>query len=247
MAQFTVTTSGRTNLPPSQIGRNQFLLDHNEVYTFVLNDFTVNTTPPYLDPEGDAVDKLKVLTLPTIGVLNLNGVPVIINDEITASSIDASLFTYTADVGTETSYVDQDFTFDLSDVGSLIFSSLLTGVITFKVGAKVNLPPSVVGDGTETISYGQTLVFTRAMLTSSLVPPYSDPEGDAAGQLRITIPPENGNLLYAGTVVVSNDIIPFTDIDLGQLVYVPDSGIIILTDIEFSFEIADTGSNQFVG
>ena len=245
MALFTITIGSYSNLPPNSIGDNIISLTHNETYIFTLNDFTVNTTPSYSDPEGDTVEAIKILTLPSTGTLYLDVTPVIALDEIPVASISGGLLNYIADIGTTTLY-SEDFTFDISDIGSSTFSGL-TGTMTLNVAAKENEPPSAVGNGETTIDYGETLIFTRTMLTSALTPAYSDPEGDAAGQLKVLTLPTLGTLRLNGVDVLVNDNINFTDIDSGLLIYIPD-----LADTDgdiqgFTFQIADIGSGQFIG
>jgi len=118
---------------------------------------------------------------------------------------------------------------------------------TITVNSRTNLPPSQVGDGSSTIDYGETLVFTRNLLTSLLNPPYQDPEGDAASELLVESLPGNGVLEYNGNPVQINDIIPFTDIDNGLFVFRPDAGITTAITVNFDFQISDVGSSQFVG
>lgn len=118
---------------------------------------------------------------------------------------------------------------------------------TININAFVNQPPSTVGDGSQTIDYGDTIVFTRAMLTSMLAPAYSDPEGDPAGQLKIIGLPSVGTLQYNGVDVIVNQIINFTDIDSGLFTYNPDLTETNAVSPVFQFEIADTGSGTFVG
>lgn len=240
MALFTITIDSYINLPPDNIGDNILSISHNETYVFTLNDFTVDTIPAYSDPEGDTVEAIKILTIPSTGILYLNITPVIALDEIPVVSISGGLLNYIADIGTITTY-SEGFTFDISDIGSSTFSGL-TGIITLNVGAKDNLP-ATVGNASATIDYGETLIFTRALLTAN----YSDPEGDAAFQLLITGLPILGLLKLNGVNVLVNDIISFTDIDLGLLTYVPDLAD-TNGDIQgFTFKIADEGSGQFIG
>lgn len=118
---------------------------------------------------------------------------------------------------------------------------------TVNVTAYENQPPSSVGDGSSTIDYGETLVYTRAMLTSALSPAYSDPEGDPADKLKIITLPGKGKLKLNGVDVIINQIIDFTDIDNSLLTYVPDNGTTASYSPTFEFQIADTGSGIFVG
>ena len=86
-----------------------------------------------------------------------------------------------------------------------------------------NLPPSLVGDGAETTAHDTDIVFSRVMFTTNTVPAYSDPEGDAALNLKITSLPDSGELYDNGVQIVAvPHVISFADIDLNKLTYSPD-------------------------
>jgi hypothetical protein len=245
MALFTITIADYTNLPPNQIGNKSIKLSYNEVYIFSKDDFTTDTVPTYADPEGDIAEAVKIVTLPTIGVLELDSIAVSPTQEILITDIEANKLVYTADAATLIPYIDLDLTFDVSDVGSSTFSELTPGIITFSVAGKTNEPPTV-GDGSVTINYGETLIFTSAMFTTATVPAYSDPEGDNPSELKILTLPTLGEILYEGLPAVNNLIITMANIDAGKLTYVPD-----LADIDgdlqgFTFAVSDAGSNIFV-
>ena len=118
---------------------------------------------------------------------------------------------------------------------------------TITVDSYENLPASSVGDGSATTNFGETLVYTRDMFTTNTVPPYADPEGDAALNLKITSLPTNGLLKLNGNNITINAIVSFDDIDSGLFTYVPDNQISAGYDASFTFEIADAGSGIFVG
>lgn len=242
MATFTVSINAAVNQPPSQTGLYEFTVTQSNVKVFTVANFTTDTNPPYVDPEGDSLFKIQIkygglLT----GTLQLNGVNVQNNDEILATDIQAGLLTYTASPvfsGTET------FGFVPADSGSQSYGPV--GYVRALVEEEVNQPPSEVGDGSETIDYGETLVFTPDMFTVDTIPPYSDPEADAAFLLKILSLPVDGTIKLNGANVVANQIIPFTEIAAGNLIYVPD-----LADTDgdlesFNFAIADSGSGIFV-
>lgn len=115
------------------------------------------------------------------------------------------------------------------------------------VDSYVNLPASQVGDGTESTDHGVDIVFTGAMFTSNTTPPYADPEGDAALNLKVTSLPASGTLKYVGASVTLNQVISFADIALGKFTYTPDVLNLNAHNTTFTFEIADAGSGQFVG
>lgn len=122
MALFTLNTNAYVNQPPSTVGDGSATTNYGATYTFTRADFTTNTTPAYADPEGDAAQNLRVLSLPTTGELQLNAVAVTINQVISFANIDSGLFTYVPDNATTTAYADT-FNFEISDVGSGSYTS----------------------------------------------------------------------------------------------------------------------------
>lgn len=120
--QITFNIAAKINLPPDNVGDNTINLLHGDTRVFNTDDFTIDTTPQYSDPEGDVADKLKITSLPSTGNLRYNGVNVIVNQIITFSDIDAELFTYVPNVGITTA---QTLTFgiEIADAGSGNFTS----------------------------------------------------------------------------------------------------------------------------
>jgi hypothetical protein len=120
MAQFTVTINAQINLPPSTVGDGATSTDYGVSIVFSRADFTTNTSPAYVDPEGDAALNLKIISLPTEGVLEFNSVAVSLNDIISFTDIDSGLFTYSPDNAASGTYVDP-FDFEIADAGSGTF------------------------------------------------------------------------------------------------------------------------------
>lgn len=117
---FTVTIDiiGSANEPPSQVGDGSIDIDLGSITVFTRAMLTSDLNPVYLDPESDAADKLKVVSVPENGELQLNGVLVVANQIIDFTDIDSGFFRY----------VNQDlddgldgFDFQISDVGSQEF------------------------------------------------------------------------------------------------------------------------------
>lgn len=120
-------------------------------------------------------------------------------------------------------------------------------LFTVTVQQRINQPPSVVGDNTVTTNYGATYTFTVADFTTNTTPPYSDPEGDAAFQLRVIQLPPTGELRLNSVPVTTNQVISFADIAAGLFTFVPDNAVLTSYNDEWQFEIADAGSGTFVG
>lgn len=122
MATVTINVAPAINMPPSQVGDLSISLAHGATKVFSAADFTTGLTPAYLDPEGDAPSKVKILTLPLSGILKLNEVPVSVGQEILFSAISSGIFAYQADSGNSAA-INTEFTFAMSDVGSQQFTS----------------------------------------------------------------------------------------------------------------------------
>lgn len=113
---INITVLEFQNEPPV-VGDGEATIDYGQTLVFTRDMFTTLTQPPYNDPEGDAALELQIISLPTDGTIKLDGTPVIINQIIPFSDIDAGLLTYVPDLED----VDGDiegFDFAISDAGS---------------------------------------------------------------------------------------------------------------------------------
>jgi large repetitive protein len=245
MGTLTLDISARGNLPPSSSGWKSILLAYGATHIFTLANFTTETSPPYADPEGDPLDSIKITLLPSQGVLKKGIVAVIANDQITSAELTAGDLTYESDSGDTEGYSDGFMRFTVSDTGSSTFTTS-PKVVTFIVDGNINLPPSQVGYGEADMSLGQVFTFTEASLTSSLNPPYADPENNPPYKLLITSLPSFGSLKLSGTNVVAGQEINWSDVQASNLTYV--SELLPTGGIEgFEFMISDTGSQQYIG
>lgn len=120
--QATMSVSPAINLPPSTIGNNTFNLAYSVSKVFTVADFTSGTTPAYVDPEGDAASKVKILTLPANGNLVFNGTNVIANQEMTVAEIASGYLVYVPDL-VETGLQNLSFNFSVADAGSGQYST----------------------------------------------------------------------------------------------------------------------------
>lgn len=243
MATISLNVSARSNQPPTLTGFVSLAVPYDTETVISLSNLTLETSPPYIDPEGDPLNSVKFTSLPATGEIRLNGTAISLNDEISATDISNNLLTYVPDTILD-GYNDSETRFLVSDAGSLQFGST-QGEIIFNVASNVNRPPSSVGDGNLNINEGETVVFTRGMLTIDLNPEYTDPENDIALTLRIASLPTSGLMQLSGVNVFVGQDIPFTEIDAGNLVYI-NQGLNGGID-GFNFLIADAGSGEFVG
>lgn len=117
---IVVLDPNATNQPPSNVGNNTVPFSMGVPVTLRSSIFTTGTTPPYSDPDGDPAKALKILTLPTIGVLLYVGIPVTPNQIISMIDLDLGKLVYD-DLGLATSNQGIPFTFQVCDTGTGIF------------------------------------------------------------------------------------------------------------------------------
>lgn len=246
MATITMNISSQLTRPPSQSGWLRIPMTYGASHVFTVANFTTETTPEYV--ADSALSHIKVSTVPYQGLLELSSVAVIADQVISATDLSAGNLVYTANTLSTAAYNDGDMTFLVSDLVSGLYNDVAQQVI-FEVesDSSVNQAPTTVGDGSANVVLGSEVPLTRAMLTTDLDIPYSDPEGDAASKLKIIQLASFGTIKLSGSPVVVNQEIDFTDIDAGLLTYLSTSIPGIGEAESFQFEISDAGSNTFVG
>lgn len=122
MGTFNVIIQQRANQKPDVVGNQTITIPHGQIVILTSEMFTTDTTPAYHDPENDAPYQLKILSLPSSGLLKLNNVNVTVDQIINFSNIALGQLTYTPDVN-NTSTHSTLFTFAVSDVGSQQFTT----------------------------------------------------------------------------------------------------------------------------
>lgn len=211
-----------------------------ENYNFKVEDFK----SIFFDPNDSSPNIVKITSVPT-GQLLYDGN--IITEDFEFNIDESSKLIYSL---TNTTFpITDNFTFKISNNQlNPLFSNMAT--FTINIGAAVNQPPSQVGNNSRTILNAATYTFTVDDFTTQTTPAYQDPEGDPAFELRITSLPTDGQLRFNNVPVTLNQIIPFQgtpSINAGDLVYVAEQNS-PNADVEaFDFQIADSGSNVFVG
>ncbi len=117
---------------------------------------------------------------------------------------------------------------------------------TITNGGYVNGRPSQIGNNSITTDNRTEYVFTIADFTTNTTPDYADPEGDPMSYVLIRGIPEYGSLQLSGVTILSGGIVSSSNISTGNLKYVPGDTDNAYYE-EFSFDIADTGSNTVSG
>jgi len=176
----------------------------DEVLSFVASDFT----DAFSDIDGNALTKVKVVSLPTGGILQLSGVAVISGQEVPAADL-ANL-----------SFVpglnwNGAATFEWNGSDGTAYATL-SGHVNIAIDP-VNDAPVIV----EIVKSGpedNTIRFTASDFTGA----FTDVEGDSLTKIKITFAILNGgNLKLSGTNITNNQEIPVAD--LSNITFVPDS------------------------
>ncbi len=224
-SDYTLTVNVTSVNDPPTGDNNTVSTPEDITYVFAVADFTVN----YNDTEGDAFAQIRVTSLESVGSLLYSGAPVTLNQVITSGDIGSGLLTFVPVANQSASPYDS-FDFEVGD-GSDFSASDYT--LTINV-TPVNDPPMGSDNAVltqEDISY----VFSVADFTVS----YSDLEGDAFAQIRVTSLESVGSLELSGTPVILNQVITAGDIGSGLLTFVPVAGQSSSPYDSFDFEVGD--------
>lgn len=170
--------------------------------TFSANNFTA----VYNDVEGQALNKIKITSLPANGVLSLNGTNITVNTEVATASIAGIKFTPNANWNGNTS-----FSWKASD-GSA-YSSAATCTLSLSAVNDKPVVENVKIFGTEDI----VTTFAKSDFEGGFI----DVDNDALNKITITSLPIHGTLTFDGAnVIVSKEIAAS---DISKLKFTPDA------------------------
>ena len=193
-------------------------LNAGESREFSIADF------PFADAEGDTLHSVVITSLPTFGILSLDGVPVTVGQSIAAD--DLGLLSYLAGATAG----DDSFVFQVRDSGGTANGGSdlsASHIFSFTVAAADAAPDG--SDSTVAIVFGQPLVLTEDHFG------FSDEDGDALAAVIITTLPGSGTLRLDGVDVSAGQSVSAANIAAGLLVYTP--GAAGLHD--FTFQVRD--------
>lgn len=122
-AKLFIDVVSGTNQPPNSIGNNSIECPIGMLIPLNINAFTVDTIPPYGDPENDP--PLKVITPRIVGpaIITYNGVRIENGQEFYASNLTLGELKAFYPPGTAEG-IETTITFDVADVGSGQYSGL---------------------------------------------------------------------------------------------------------------------------
>ena len=213
---FTVTDNGALSAPNIKaqvtvIAVNDPPTGTNATLT-MLEDASLTVSAAnfgFSDVDGDALAKVMITTLPTVGTLNYNAVAVTLNQEITKADIDAGKLQCTPLANANgTGYATIGF-----KVNDGTEYSTAANTLTINV-TPVNDPPT----GTNATL---TTLEDASLTVSAANFGFSDVDGDALAKVMITTLPTVGTLKYNALAVTLNQEITKADIDAGKLQFTP--------------------------
>lgn len=122
-AKLFINVVSAVNQPPNSIGNNTIECPIGMLVPLNINVFTVDTTPPYGDPEGDAPLKVIMPNIQGDAIVTFNGIRVINGQEFFAINLESGEIKAFYPPGTPEGVITT-ITFDVADVGSGQYSGL---------------------------------------------------------------------------------------------------------------------------
>jgi hypothetical protein len=177
---------------------------------------------------GDQLEAVQVTSLPTEGLLKLNGVDVVLDQIITVADINAGLLTFIPSADANgTGYATFGFKVSDGDVFSGSAYSMTVDV------TPVNDAPAG-GDNTVTTNEDSSYVFAANEFG------FSDIDtGDQLEAVQITSLPTAGLLKLNGVDVILDQIITVADINAGLLTFIPAANANGIGYASFDFKVSD--------
>jgi hypothetical protein len=210
---------------------NTVTTDEDTNYVFELADF------PFTDIDGgDAIEFVKIVTLPTDGKLYLDGVEITATDtEISVADITTGKLVFTPDADENgTGYATFDFA--VSDGEEYSGDAMMT----INVNPENDAPTT--SDNTVTTDEDTNYVFELADF------PFTDVDaGDVIEFVKIVSLPTDGKLYLDGVEITATDTeVSAADITAGKLVFTPDADENGTGYATFDFLVSD-GEEYSVG
>ena len=182
----------------------------------------------YHDADGDSLDHITILSLPTQGSLSLYSYyPVTSGQSIDAYALNSGYLVYTPDSNAPASY-STTFAFSVNDGQD---NSLPTS-FTLNVGVTPNTPPTIAGS-----VHSLPSTSSKTITTADLG--YADADGNQLQSITVTALPSTGTLLNYGYPVSVGSTIDAYQFSYGTIVYQPSTTATASYADTFSFTASD--------
>ena len=204
---YTMTVDVTAMNDPPTAANNTVTTNEDTAYAFTAADFG------FVDVDtGDTLASVKIVTLPAVGTLALDGTAVIVDQVVTRADIDADDLTFTP-AANANGDAYASFTFKVND-GTVDSAS----AYTMTVNVAANAAPTAA-DKTVTTNENTAYAFTAADFG------FTDADtGDTLASVKIVTLPVAGALELGGAEVVADQVVTRAQIDLvsnGGLTFTP--------------------------
>ncbi len=213
-----------TNTAPTA-ANNTVTTRVDTAYTFEADDFG------FTDTNGDTLASVKIVTLPALGTLALDGTAVTVDVDVAKTDIDADKLIFTPVVGASgTGYAS--FTFKVND-GTVDSDSAYTMTIDVEVAPVTNTAPTAANN-TVTTRVDTAYTFEADDFR------FDDMDtGDTLASVKIVTLPALGTLALDGAAVSLNGGVTKADIDGNMLTFTPVTGASGTGYATFTFKVND--------
>jgi VCBS repeat-containing protein len=195
----------------------------------------------FSDPEGDSFAGVKIVTLPTTGTLDFNGVEVVAGQVFTVAQLDSFALRYTP--GPNSAGTSPSFTFAVMDDGGTANGGVnfdqSPNTFTINVTTSNSAPTQGANAGL-TLDEGAGATITPAMLD------YNDVEqADGAITYTVTTAATHGTLRLNGVALGVGGTFTQADVNNGLVTYLHDGSE--TTSASFGFSVSDGAGGSVTG
>lgn len=222
---------------PPQSADSYLTLNEDYSYIFTATDFPFSDL--YDDPPN-SLRAIRIVTLPSSGMLYENGSPVTYGQVIPASALAGGQLYYYPPANANNLSLYAAFAFQVQDDGGTAFG-----------GVDLDLTPNTVYFSVRSVNdapYGtDKTIMTRedvAYIFSTVdwgFYDYSDSPANSLAAVKITTLPTAGTLTDNDAPVSAGQFIPVADLTAGRLKFIPDANANGVPYASFTFQVKDDG------
>ncbi|MDI1227824.1 MAG: cadherin-like domain-containing protein, partial [bacterium] len=231
---FSITVRPGNDAP--QGTNNTVTIFEDTPYTFSAANFGFSDPN---DSPSNTFAGVRITTLPTTGILRMNGVAVVAGDTVTAADIALNRLVFTPAANT-TGAGNSSFTFQVQDNGGTANSGVeydqSPNTFTFNVTALNDAPA-----GTDTtVTFFEDTIYTFTTANFGFTDA-ADTPANTFLDVRISSLPTAGTLTYNGVAVTVGQVVTAADVTSGLLRFTPAANGFGATYSTFTFQVRDNG------
>ncbi|APW36294.1 hypothetical protein RD110_02935 [Rhodoferax koreense] len=225
----TTVTITSVNDAPAGTGKTVTTLE-DTAYTFTATDFG------FSDVDGNALQGVRIATVPGAGNLTLNGVAVTAGQTISLANIAAGNLKFTPAANANgTAYAS--FTFQVQDDGGTANG----GVDIDPTPRTMTVDVTSVNDAPSGANNTVTTLEDTGYAFSAADFGFSDTDGNSLQSVKITTTPGAGSLSLNGVAVAAGQSISLANITAGNLKFTPAANASGAGYASFTFQVQDNG------